>query len=49
MSDRAVAPSASADELVGAFGGELPEGPTAPAEVIDLLAATAEPGLMAMP
>ena len=49
MSDRAVAPSASADELVGAFGGELPDGPTDPADVIDLLAATAEPGLMAMP
>jgi glutamate/tyrosine decarboxylase-like PLP-dependent enzyme len=49
MSDRAVGPSASADELVVAFGGALPDGPTDPAEVIDLLAATAEPGLMAMP
>jgi len=39
----------SADEIAPSFAGPLPEGPTDPAEVIDLLAALAEPGLMAMP
>jgi glutamate/tyrosine decarboxylase-like PLP-dependent enzyme len=47
--DRAVAPRLSADEIAPSFAGPLPEGPTDPAEVIDMLAALAEPGLMAMP
>jgi glutamate/tyrosine decarboxylase-like PLP-dependent enzyme len=46
---RAVPPRASADELRAAFGQPLPDGPTEAAEVVDLLAALAEPGLMAMP
>ena len=47
--DRPVAPRLSADEIAPSFAGPLPDGPTDPAEVIDLLAALAEPGLMAMP
>ena len=43
---RDVGPAASADEL--GFAGPLPDGPTDPAEVVDLLAALAEPGLMAI-
>ena len=39
----------SADEIAPSFAGPLPDGPTDPAEVVDLLAALAEPGLMAMP
>ncbi len=48
VGDRPVAPTATADELVEVFGGRLPTGPTDPAEVVDLLAHGAEPGLMAM-
>ncbi len=47
MTTRPVAFSASADQLQ--FGGALPDGPTDAADVIDELAAFAEPGLMAMP
>ena len=47
--ERDVAPQQSADEIAPSFAGPLPEGPTDPAEVVDLLAALAEPGLMAMP
>jgi glutamate/tyrosine decarboxylase-like PLP-dependent enzyme len=47
--DRPVRPRLSADEIAPSFAGPLPTGPTDPAEVIDLLAALAEPGLMAMP
>lgn len=49
MPDRAVPPRLSADEIAPSFAGPLPDGPSDPAEVIDLLAALAEPGLMAMP
>jgi glutamate/tyrosine decarboxylase-like PLP-dependent enzyme len=49
MPDRAVPPRATADDLGKLLGGPLPEGPTDPAEVVDLLAEVAEPGLMAMP
>jgi glutamate/tyrosine decarboxylase-like PLP-dependent enzyme len=49
MPDRVVPPRLSADEIAPSFAGPLPDGPTDPAEVIDLLAALAEPGLMAMP
>ena len=49
MPDRPVAPRASADDLAAAFAKPLPDGPTEAAEVIDLLAATADPGLTAMP
>jgi glutamate/tyrosine decarboxylase-like PLP-dependent enzyme len=46
---RPVAPRASADELLPAFGAPLPQHPTDPVEVIDELARLAEPGLMAIP
>jgi glutamate/tyrosine decarboxylase-like PLP-dependent enzyme len=49
LGDRPFGPRASAEELLPRFGGPLPDGPTDPAEVTDLLAAAAEPGLMAMP
>jgi glutamate/tyrosine decarboxylase-like PLP-dependent enzyme len=45
---RPVPPRADADEVVKALG-DLPDGPTDPAEVVDLLNAAVEPGLMAMP
>lgn len=45
--DRPVGPRVPAEQLVRTFGGPLPAGTTAPAEVVDLLAA-AEPGLMAI-
>ena len=48
VGERRVGPRASADELVGSFGGSLPEGPTPAEEVIDLLGTHAEPGLMAI-
>ena len=49
MPGRAVPPRLTADEIAPSFAGPLPEGRSDPAEVIDLLAALAEPGLMAMP
>ena len=49
LPDRPVPPRMSADEIAPSFAGPLPDGPTDPAEVVDLLAALAEPGLMAMP
>jgi glutamate/tyrosine decarboxylase-like PLP-dependent enzyme len=42
-----VGPTATADELVQVFGGPLPDSGLDPGEVISLLAAGAEPGLMA--
>ena len=47
--DRTVPPKRSVDDIVADLGGDLPDGPTDPAEVIDLLAQHIEPGLMAMP
>ena len=49
MPDRTVPPQRHADELVVDLGGPLPEGPSLPADVVDLLAEGAGPGLMAMP
>src|SRR6202165_1629913 len=48
VGDRPVGPRASADELLAGFGGPLPQQPTPPEDVVDLLAKLAEPGLMAM-
>lgn len=48
VGSRPVAPSATADELRGAFADPLPPGPTDPAEVVAMLADGAEPGLMAI-
>ncbi len=47
LPDRRVTPTADASALREALGGPLPDGPTLPAEVVDLLATAAEPGLMA--
>jgi glutamate/tyrosine decarboxylase-like PLP-dependent enzyme len=49
VGERPVGPRAAADELLAGFGGPLPENPTNPEDVVDLLARVAEPGLMAMP
>ncbi|WP_406633004.1 pyridoxal phosphate-dependent decarboxylase family protein [Pseudarthrobacter quantipunctorum] len=49
LPDRRVGPVAAAHDLAEAFGGPLPRGGMPAEEVVDLLAATAEPGLMAMP
>ena len=49
LPDRPVPPRMSADQIAPSFAGPLPDGPTDPAEVVDLLAALAEPGLMAIP
>jgi glutamate/tyrosine decarboxylase-like PLP-dependent enzyme len=49
LGDRPVFPRASAAELRRSLGGPLPEGPTDPQEVIEALAAAADPGIVAMP
>ncbi|SKB10092.1 pyridoxal phosphate-dependent decarboxylase family protein [Aeromicrobium choanae] len=49
LPDRPVPPAASVADVIAALGADLPEGPTDPVEVIDLLARAAEPGLTAMP
>ena len=48
VADRPVRPSATAADLLGVLGGDLPDGPTDPADVIDDLVAGVEPGLMAI-
>jgi glutamate/tyrosine decarboxylase-like PLP-dependent enzyme len=48
LADRDIPPSVTADEVADVLGGPLPEGPSAPAEVVELLARGVEPGLMAM-
>jgi glutamate/tyrosine decarboxylase-like PLP-dependent enzyme len=48
VAERPVGPRATATELLAGFGGPLPNEPTPPEDVIDLLATLAEPGLMAM-
>ena len=49
LTDRAVPPAASVSQVVAALGTELPDGPTDPVEVVDLLAHAVGPGLAAMP
>ncbi|MFJ6482330.1 MULTISPECIES: pyridoxal phosphate-dependent decarboxylase family protein [unclassified Streptomyces] len=49
LSDRPVPARASVDEIVRALGAELPDAPSAPADVVDLLATACEPGLTAFP
>jgi glutamate/tyrosine decarboxylase-like PLP-dependent enzyme len=46
---RDVPPELDADAVAAALGGPFPDGPTEPADVVDLLARHVEPGLMAMP
>lgn len=48
VGERAVGPRRTADQLRAGFGGPLPDHPTAPEDVVDLLAALTEPGLMAI-
>ena len=48
VDERPIPPTMTADEVAAAVGGPLPDAGLDPAEVVDLLAAGAEPGLMAM-
>ena len=48
LPERQVRPTATAEELLAAFGGPLPESGLAATEVVDQLAEHAEPGLMPM-
>ena len=48
LEDRPVPPQASIDEVASALGTTLPDGGSAPAEVVDRLAEACEPGLTAM-
>jgi glutamate/tyrosine decarboxylase-like PLP-dependent enzyme len=47
LPERRVTPSADTASVVEALGGPLPDGPTPPADVVELLATAADPGLMA--
>ena len=49
LPDRPVNAAASAEQLLVAFDEPLPDAPADPAEVVDRLAVTAEPGLVASP
>jgi glutamate/tyrosine decarboxylase-like PLP-dependent enzyme len=48
LDERPVPPSADTDEMIRRLG-DLPDSPTAAAEVVDLLAEACEPGLVATP
>jgi glutamate/tyrosine decarboxylase-like PLP-dependent enzyme len=49
LPDRRVPARATVDDVVRALGPDLPDGPTPPADVVDLLADACEPGLTAFP
>ncbi|MFI6144560.1 pyridoxal-dependent decarboxylase [Streptomyces sp. NPDC051109] len=49
LDDRPVPARASVDEIAGALGAELPDGPSPPSDVVDLLVTACEPGLTAFP
>jgi glutamate/tyrosine decarboxylase-like PLP-dependent enzyme len=49
LPDRPVWPRATYPELLQTLGGPLPDGPSDPAEVVERLATTADPGLVAIP
>lgn len=49
LSERPVPARASVEETVRALGAALPDGPSPPAEVVDLLATACEPALTAFP
>lgn len=49
LGGRPVPPQMQVGEIAERLGRELPDGPTDPAEVVDLLAEACEPGLTAMP
>lgn len=48
VGERPVRPSAGVDDVRAVLGGSLPDGPTAPEDVVDLLARGVEPGLLAI-
>jgi glutamate/tyrosine decarboxylase-like PLP-dependent enzyme len=49
LEHRPIRPQRDADDRRAAFGEDLPDGPTDPGDVVDLLAELVEPGLIAMP
>ena len=49
LDDRPVWPRATLDEMIGVFGGPLPDAGTDAEEVVIALAADADPGLVAIP
>ncbi|MEO5853489.1 MAG: pyridoxal-dependent decarboxylase [Nocardioides sp.] len=49
LDTRPVPARATVEEVVARLGIDLPDGPTDPADVVDLLAEASEPGLTAMP
>ena len=49
LDTRPVPARATVEEVVARLGTDLPDGPTDPADVVDLLAEASEPGLTAMP
>ncbi len=49
LADRPVPAQASVDDVIARLGTELPDGPSDPSEVVDLLAEACEPGLPAIP
>ena len=49
LEDRPIFPTSSVTELRKTLGGKLPEGPTDPTEVVERLAAAADPGIVAIP
>src|SRR5690348_11952996 len=49
LAERAVPARLSVEEVVESLGPELPDSPTDPDEVVDLLAGAVGPGLVAMP
>lgn len=48
VGERRVGPTSNADQMRAALGTELPAGPSAPEDVVDLLAIEGVPGLMAI-
>ena len=48
LPDRPIPPRSDADAVLARISGPLPDGPTDPAEVVEMLADGVEPGLMAM-
>jgi glutamate/tyrosine decarboxylase-like PLP-dependent enzyme len=49
LDGRPIFPRTSVEELRASLGGPLPEGPTEAREVVDKLAAAADPGIVAIP
>jgi glutamate/tyrosine decarboxylase-like PLP-dependent enzyme len=49
LDERSIWPPASVDELRSTLGGPLPDSPSDPLEVVETLAAAAEPGIVGIP